>query len=233
MKKMTKKVLAVVATMAIMCMTLTGCGSKMAPADQTVSALFELAAKSNAAPMKDLLGFASEEDVRSAFFEEGANTELVDELSSQLTSAGVNLSDEELQEITDSMMAVLDKINYTTEITSESSDQVTVSLKIYGYSLDDMNQVMIDASTTMMNSITEEDQLAVAGGDTEVLTKYMQQYISDFLAGLSAMELKTEPVDVTVVCEKLAVDVSGKETVAWLPSDMNTFSSQIDAAMFQ
>ena len=233
MKKMTKKVLAVVATMAIMCMMLTGCGSKMAPADQTVSALFELAAKSNAAPMKDLLGFASEEDVRSAFFEEGANTELVDELSSQLTSAGVNLSDEELQEITDSMMAVLDKINYTTEITSESSDQVTVSLKIYGYSLDDMNQVMIDASTTMMNSITEEDQLAVAGGDTEVLTKYMQQYISDFLAGLSAMELKTEPVDVTVVCEKLAVDVSGKETVAWLPSDMNTFSSQIDAAMFQ
>lgn len=233
MKKITKKVLAVVATMAIMCMTLTGCGSKMAPADETVSALFELAAKGNAAPMKDLLGFASEEDVRSAFFEEGANTELVDELSSQLTSAGVDLSDEELQEITDSMVAVLNKINYTTEITSESSDQVTVSLKIYGYSLDDMNQVMIDASTAMMNSITEEDQLAVAGGDTEVLTKYMQQYISDFLAGLSAMELKTEPVEVTVICEKLAVDVSGKETAAWLPSDMNTFANQIDEAMFQ
>lgn len=233
MKKMTKKVLAVVASMAIMCMTLTGCGAKMAPANETVGALFELAAKSNAAPMKDLLGFASEEDVRSAFFEEGADTELVDELSSQLTSAGVNLSDEELQEITDSMTAVLDKINYTTEITSESSDQVTVSLKIYGYSMDDMNQVMIDASTTMMNSITEEDQLAAAGGDTEVLTKYMQQYITDFLAGLSAMEPKTEPVEVTVVCEKLAVDVSGKETAAWLPSDMNTFSSQIDTAMFQ
>ena len=183
--------------------------------------------------MKDLLGFASEEDVYSAFFEEGAETELVDELSSQLTSAGVNLTEEELQKITDSMTAVLNKINYTTEITSESSDQVTVSLKIYGYSLDDMNQVMIDASTTMMNSITEEDQLAAAGGDTEVLTKYMQQYISDFLAGLSAMELKTEPVEVTVVCEKLAVDVSGKETAAWLPSDMNTFSNQIDEAMFQ
>lgn len=233
MKKMTKKVLAVVASMAIMCMTLTGCGSKMAPANETVGALFELAAKSNPAPMKDLLGFASEEDVYSAFFEEGAETELVDELSSQLTSAGVNLTEEELQEITDSMTAVLNKINYTTEITSESSDQVTVSLKIYGYSLDDMNQVMIDASTTMVNSITEEDQLAAAGGDTEVLTKYMQQYISDFLAGLSAMELKTEPVEVTVVCEKLAVDVSGKETAAWLPSDMNTFSNQIDEAMFQ
>lgn len=233
MKKMKKRVLAVVATMAIMCMTLTGCGSKMAPADETVSALFELAAKSNAAPMKDLLGFASEEDVRSAFFEEGADMELVDELSSELASAGVDLSDEEVQEITDSMMAVLDKINYTTEITSESSDQTVVTLKVYGYSMDDMTQVMVDASNKMMESVTEEDQMAIMGGDTEVLTKYMQQYLNDFLAGLSAMELNTEPVEVTVNCEKLAVDVSGKETAAWLPSDMNGFSNDIEAAMFQ
>lgn len=58
MKKL-KKLLAVVATMAVVCMTLTGCGEKLPPADQTISSLFELAAKNNAAPMKDLLGFAS------------------------------------------------------------------------------------------------------------------------------------------------------------------------------
>ncbi|MBD5547870.1 MAG: hypothetical protein HDQ97_10795 [Lachnospiraceae bacterium] len=233
MKKMKKRVLAVIAIMAIMCMTLTGCGTKMAPADETVSALFELTAKSNAAPMKDLLGFASEEDVRSTFFEEGADMELVDELSSELSNAGVDLSDEEVQEITDSIVAVLDKVNYTTEITSESSDKTVVTLKVYGYSMSDMNQAMMDAQAKMLDSLTEDDQIAIMGGDMEVMSKYMQQYLNDFLTELSDMELSTEPVEITVNCERLAVDVNGKETVAWLPNDMDGFSNDIAAAMFQ
>ena len=74
MNKFKTKALAIIAAMATLCMTLTGCGEKLAPADQTIGALFELAAKDNPAKMKDLLGFASEDDVRSAFFEEGADT---------------------------------------------------------------------------------------------------------------------------------------------------------------
>lgn len=233
MKKIKKRVFAVIAIMTIMCMALTGCGSKIAPADETVSALFELAAKSNAAPMKDLLGFASEEDVRNTFFEEGADMELVEKLSSEFTSAGVNLSDEEIQEITDSMMTVLNKINYTAEIISESSDETVVTLKIYGYSKDNLNQTVSDAQTKMFESITEEDQMTIMGGDEEVLKKYILQYINDFVAGISAAELNSKPVEVTVSCKKLAVDVSGKETIAWLPSDMNSFSKEVEAAMFQ
>lgn len=233
MKSMKKKVLAVIATVAVLCMTLTGCGEKMIPADQTIGALFELAAKSNAAPMQELLGFESEADVRSAFFEEGADMELVDELKNELTSVGVDLTDEEVQEITDSMMAVLNKITYTAEITSEDKDTTVVTLKINGFSYDEMNQIMLDAANNMMESITEEDQLAIAGGDTDLLTSYMKQYIDDFMNGLAAMEPNSEAVEVTVSCEKLSVDVSGKEKVAWLPSDMDSFSNDIEAAMFQ
>lgn len=233
MKKAKKRVFAVITILAIMCMTLTGCGSKIAPADETVIALFELAAKNNATPMKDLLGFASEEDVRSTFFEEGADIELADKLSSELTSADIDLSDEEIKKITDSMTAVLNKINYTAEITSESRDETVVTLKIYGYSTNDLNQIMNDAKAKMAESITEEDQIAIVGGDEEVLTKYIQQYISDFLTGISAVELNAEPVEVTVSCKKFAVDVNGKETIAWLPSDMNSFSKKIETAMFQ
>ena len=233
MKKMKNRVLAVIAIMAIMCMTLTGCGSKIAPADETVNALFELAAKSNASPMKDLLGFASEEDVRSTFFEEDADMELVEKLSNEFTSAGIDLSDEEIQKITDSMMAVIDKINCTAEITSESNDETVVTLTIYGYSKDNMSQIVSDAQTKMFESITEEDQMSIAGGDKEVLVKYVSQYINDFIAGISAMELNSEPVVVTVNCKKLAVDVNGKETVAWLPSNMNSFSYDIVDAIYQ
>ncbi len=233
MKKMKTKVLAVIATMAVLCMTLTGCGEKLVPADQTVGALFELAAKDDASKMKDLLGFASEEDVRSAFFEEGADTAMVDEIKSELTSAGIEMTDEEIQKLSDSMTTMLNKITYTAEITSEEKDSVVVTLKVTGFSTDAMTTIMTDAANTMTEKLTasEEDQLAIANGDMDVFNKYMQDYINDFMTGLAGMELDPEPVEITVTCEKLSVEVSGKSKVAWLPTDMDGFGSDIEAAM--
>lgn len=233
MRGMKKKLLAVIAAMTMLCMTLTGCGEQLAPADQTVGALFELAAKSNAAPMQDLLGFASEDDVRSAFFEEGADTELVDDLRAELTAAGIEMSDEDVQEFTDSMMAMLAKITYTAEIASEDKETTVVTLKVNGYSADAMTDIMMNAADNMVASLTEEDQLAIANGDTEVFNAYMQQYLKDFMDGLLALEPNADPVEISVTCEKLIVEVSGKEKIAWLPSDMDGFSNDIEAAMFQ
>ena len=232
MKKL-KKLLAVVATMAVVCMTLTGCGEKLPPADQTISSLFELAAKNNAAPMKDLLGFASEEEVRSAFFEEGADVELVDELKNELERAGVELSEEDVQDLTDSLEAMLNKITYTAEITSQDKDTTVVTLKVNGFSYNEMTNVIMDAANTMMESITEEDQIAIQNGDMEVFNNYMQQYVKDFVAGLAALEPTADPVEFTVNCEKLSVEVNGKDKVAWLPSDMDGFSVDVENAMFQ
>ena len=232
MKKL-KKLLAVVVTMAVVCMTLTGCGEKLPPADQTISSLFELAAKNNAAPMKDLLGFASEEEVRSAFFEEGADVELVDELKSELESAGVELSEEDVQDLTDSLETMLNKITYTAEITSQEKDTTVVTLKVNGFSYEEMTNIIMDAANTMMESITEEDQIAIQNGDMEVFNNYMQQYVKDFVAGLAALEPTADPVEFTVNCEKLSVEVNGKDKVAWLPSDMDGFSVDVENAMFQ
>lgn len=232
MKKL-KKLLAVVATMAVVCMTLTGCGEKLPPADQTISSLFELAAKNNAAPMKDLLGFASEEEVRSAFFEEGADVELVDELKSELESAGVELSEEDVQDLTDSLETMLNKITYTAEITSQEKDTTVVTLKVNGFSYEEMTNIIMDAANIMMESITEEDQIAIQNGDMEVFNNYMQQYVKDFVAGLAALEPTADPVEFTVNCEKLSVEVNGKDKVAWLPSDMDGFSVDVENAMFQ
>ena len=80
MKRTKRTLVAIVAMMAIVCMSLVGCGPKAAPADQSISALFELYAKNNAAPMQELLGFESEEAVNAAFFEEDAEVDLVAEM---------------------------------------------------------------------------------------------------------------------------------------------------------
>ncbi|MCM1127299.1 MAG: hypothetical protein NC429_12605 [Lachnospiraceae bacterium] len=232
MKRVTKKLLAVAAVMAVLCMTLTGCGSKMAPADETVGALFELAAKDNTAPMKQLLGFDSDEAVRSAFFEEGSDVELAEEMKGILTDAGVEMTDEDIQELSDSMASMLNKITYTAEITSSDKDTTVVTLKVNGYQASDLETVMMDAMTSMQESLTEEDSLAIVNGDTELFTAYMKSFLNDFLNGLNELEVSSEPVEMTVNCEKLAVEVNDKAVVAWLPSDMTDFSEDVENAIF-
>ena len=234
MRRLRKKILTAIAALSVACMALAGCGSaELAPANQTVGAIFELTAKSNMTPMKDLLGFASEEEVRSAFFEEGADVELVDELKSELESAGVELSEEDVQDLTDSLGTMLNKITYTAEITSQEKDTTVVTLKVNGFSYEEMTNIIMDAANTMMESITEEDQIAIQNGDMEVFNNYMQQYVKDFVAGLAALEPTAAPVEFTVNCEKLSVEVNGKDKVAWLPSDMDGFSVDVENAMFQ
>lgn len=239
--KMKKKLLALIATLAVLCMSLTGCGQKLEPADQTVGALYELAAKDNAAPMMELLGYTSEEDVYNAFFEDGAavteDTEVIDELKAEFESMGVEISEEDLQEFSDAMTALVDKLTYTTEIKSEEKDTVVVTVKVNGFSEADLEQIMYDAADVMAENLTEnltdEDALAIMAGDMSVITSYMQQYLKDCIAGISAMEPTAESYEFDVTCEKLSVEVGDKEKIAWLPSDMAQFEEDVEASIYQ
>lgn len=238
--KTSKKLLAIVAAALVFCMSLAGCGQKLEPADQTIGALFELAAKGETDPMMNLLGFSSSDEVFEAFFEEGAavaeDTALIDELKNEFSSVGVELTDEELQEFSDAMNAVIDKVTYTTEITSETKDATVVTVKVKGLSEAELEQIMLDAANTMSVSLsenlTEEEAAAIMEGDMSVVTSYMQQYLKDVVAGISVLEPSVDS-EFTVNCEKLAVEAGGKQKVAWLPADMNQFANQVEAAIYQ
>ena len=144
MRKTGMKLVAVVTAMVMMCMAFTGCGQKLAPADQTVSALLDLAIDGKTEPMMTLLGFESEEDVYNAFFENGAavaqDTEIVDELKDEFESMGLEITEEELQGFSDAMTALIEKVTYTAEITSEDKDVVVVTVKVNGISEDELEQ---------------------------------------------------------------------------------------------
>ena len=202
-------------------------------ADKTVAALFEVYVKNNAGPIQELLGFASEEDVYQAFHEKGADMELASQLSMELVDAGITLSDDEMEELVDSYVKFLSKAECTAEIESESDNGVFVALEVYGFSFDEMTQAMLDASDRMVNSVTYKDQLALAAGEMEVLSAYMQQYLKDLFDELSEIEINTEPVEVIVYCEKVPINVSGTERIVYLPSDMDRFSYDIENAVFQ
>ena len=234
MRRLRKKILTAIAALSVACMALAGCGSaELAPANQTVGAIFELTAKSNMTPMKDLLGFASEDDVRSTFLAEGSDSDdLVSQFQAQFTAEGVTMSDESVKEFADVLEEILARLTYTTEIVSEDKETVVVSLKVNSYSAADMEQVTLDALTAMQERLTEEDQMAIMNGDNDILTSYMEGYFSDLVSGLSAMEISSEPVAIEVSCEKMLVDVSGKEKTAWMPSDLGGFYEDIEASIF-
>lgn len=241
MKKTGMKLVAVITAMVMACMTFVGCGQKLAPADETTKALLDLAINGTTEPMMTLLGFETEEDVYNAFFEDGAavaqDTEIVDELKDEFESMGLEITQEELQEFSDAMTDLVKKVTYTAEITSEDSDVVVVTVKVNGISEDELDDIMMDAANVMSDSLTadltEEDALAIMDGDMSVVTPYMQQYLKDIIAGISTMEPVAEPYEFEVNCEKLSVEVGDKEKVAWLPSDMNDFEEEVEAAIYQ
>jgi len=223
----------IAAIIALVCMVLSGYEEKSAPADQSVNALFELYAKDNAMPMQELLGFESAEAVNEAFFEEYSDIDFLAEMTDIIEDADVDMTEEEIQSLTDSLMGMLNKASAIAEITSEDGDYTTVTLQVYGFSAEEMATVITDCATVMAESITEEDAIAIVEGDVEVYNKYMKQYITDFVNGMSAMDPLADPVEIVVECEKILIEVNGKEQVEWMPVDMDGFCADVDAAMFQ
>ena len=70
--------------------------------------------------MKDLLGFASEDDVRRPHSLQKAPTldDLVSQFQAQFTAEGVTMSDESVKEFADVLEEILARLTYTTEIIS-------------------------------------------------------------------------------------------------------------------
>ena len=171
----TKLAVLLAAVMMICSVALTGCQSKLVPADQVVGALYELSVKENATPMKDLLGFASEEDVKTALMDDSAETDLVSMFKSEFEAAGIEFSDEEVEEMSNALQGLIDKLDYSTEITDQSKDETTVLLKVKSYSMTDMQNIMVDVMTDMQNNIDEDTAAAIMAGDEDALQKLMQE----------------------------------------------------------
>ena len=226
MRNMKRNFAVLAATvMAVCSIALTGCQQKLEPADQVVGALYELSVKENATPMKDLLGFASEEDVKTALMDDSAETDLVSMFKSEFEAAGIEFSDEEVEEMSNALQGLIDKLDYSTEITDQSKDETTVLLKVKSYSMTDMQNIMVDVMTDMQNNIDEDTAAAIMAGDEDAVKQYMTK--------IGEMEPSEEMTELTIKCQRVKVDVSGKEKIAWMPQDLSKFSDEVNNATFK
>ena len=223
MRNMKRNFAVLAATvMAVCSIALTGCQQKLEPADQVVGALYELSVKENATPMKDLLGFASEEDVKTALMDDSAETDLVSMFKSEFEAAGIEFSDEEVEEMSNALQGLIDKLDYSVEITDQSKDETTVLLKVKSYSMDDMQ-----------NNIDEDTAAAIMAGDEDALQKLMQDAVKQYMTKIGEMEPSEEMTELTIKCQRVKVDVSGKEKIAWMPQDLSKFSDEVNNATFK
>ena len=223
MRNMKRNFAVLAATvMAVCSIALTGCQQKLEPADQVVGALYELSVKENATPMKDLLGFASDEDVKTALMDDSAETDLVSMFKS-----------EEVAEMSNALQGLIDKLDYSAEITDQSKDETTVLLKVKSYSMTDMQNIMVDVMTDMQNNIDEDTAAAIMAGDEDALQKLMQDAVKQYMTKIGEMEPSEEMTELTIKCQRVKVDVSGKEKIAWMPQDLSKFSDEVNNATFK
>ena len=99
--------------------------------------------------------------------------------------------------------------------------------------MQEIQDVMVSTQESEMAKLTEEQQMAIAGGDTDALREFVVNFMTEYMKNVAALEPAAETTDITVECEKLKLDVSGKEKVAWLPSDVNKFAQEVENAVFR
>lgn len=234
MKKWNKKAAAVLLAVLTFCtIVLSGCSKEEpAPADQVVGAMYDLCLKDDPKPMMDLLGFASEDDVRTSLMED-SDTTLADVFEEEFASAGIEFTDEELQEMSDTIMKLVQKLTYTAAISEQSKDETTVVLTVKSFSNADIQQTMTDLQTEYLENMDEETQAALMSGDEDAIMEFTRQIMKDYVSRLGELEPNGGESEITVKCEKMKVDVSGKEKVSWMPVDMDKFTEDVDNSTFK
>lgn len=231
MKPMKRKAIAMAAGLFAVCtVALTGCQPKLEPADQVVSALYDLTAKDDAAPITALLGFESEEKARESLMEDSSVT-MLDMFMQEL--GGIEFDEAEVQEMSDTLDALAGKLTCTAEITDQSSKETTVVLKVKSYSNADMETIMEEVQNDMINNVDEETAMALYNGDEEVTNQLMRDVIKECMNRFGALEPSAEETEITVKCEKMRVDVNGKEKISWMPSDIDKFSRDVENSTFK
>ena len=143
----------------ILAMTvLAGCSRKPEAApDQVAEALFELLFKDDTAPMQEILGGASEEDVRRDFFGGDGGASVARQIQSEMGALGPVLTEEEARNLYDGIREVLGRLDFSASLVSEEDGRAVVSAQIGYYGMDAVTDVLTEAVGEALNEYGQEN----------------------------------------------------------------------------
>ncbi|PRR84059.1 DUF5105 domain-containing protein [Clostridium vincentii] len=215
--KKSKKLMAVLMTAILgSALLLTGCGGKIATADVTAKAFYNLY----------ILGDSTE--IEKIALTNDESNQILDKLKSTsqdatknlITSGGLQISDEQLDSIYNAEMEALKKLTVTTEIVSAEKDNATIKLTTTYIDLLTIDTKAAEEAANEANAMSLTDQ-------TELNNKIVELYVNNLIEGFKAAQPSIETKEATFECQKQVYIVDGKNKDVWFPVDMETFGGNI------
>lgn len=197
---------------------LTSCGSKQEiSATDTTKALFDLIFLADKTEAISKLGMSEEEC-----------SEMIDIFKQQqitmfqqiFTSSSLDISDKKIEGLYTALVEAFNKVNYIIEeFENPDGKTKTISFKTTYINFEELTNTILQQFMTEAENITDETQLGevFANSFIEVLKNY------------TPAEEATITAEVEFSIQKL--QVNGKETDVWLPSDQLNFINELGLAI--
>lgn len=222
--KRIQRIPALLLAMAMLCsLTLTGCKKEEPPvaADKVAVAIFDLILKDDASSSIELFGYADEAEARKDMgLEDGLFDVMADEVVSQFSGMGLNVSDEDAQAFVDAFTTMFKNVEMTA-VVKESDEKAGTAVVTCSISTFDAN-AMADATAAAMTELMSDP--AIVQGDMDAAGSVI---INAMSKAISELTPTGDKADFDVDFELETVEINGKERKAWLPADEEEFGMLI------
>ena len=219
--KQTRRIPALLLAMVMLCsLALTGC-KKEAPvaADKVAEAIFEMILKDDPSKAVELFGYADESEARADMGLDGSvYEELAGEMTKQFSDAGVNITEEEMQDFIDAFMKMFSEVQFTAKV-KESDDKAgtaVVTCTVNTFDPEALTQAMTEAMNEVDPNLLVEDMDAAFG-----------QILSVMAGVIGEIKPTDKTADFDVDFELTDMDISGKSKKVWVPKDAAEFGNLI------
>lgn len=222
MKKTRRIPALLLAMLMLFSVMLTSCGKKeeIAAPDEVAVALYEMILKDDASAFVELFGYADEASARKDMGLEGSiYDELATELTSQFSSAGMTVSNEEMQDFVEAFMKMFNEVKFTavTKESDEKAGSAVVTCTVSTFDPEALTQAMTEAMNNVDPSIMESGDMDAAFG---TILKAIAGVISD-------IKPTDNTADFDVDFELTEMEVNGKNKKVWVPKDAAEFGNLI------
>lgn len=209
---------------------LSGCSKEPpTPPDQVAVAFYDLVIRQEAAKLKDILGYESEDALWDEFTggQDNYKNEMIGSVKAQFSQLGLELTDEDTSKLFDGIMTALGKLEFTAEVTEMDEKEKTalVTAHIGYFDSSALQEMTTNAATAALEEMGDS-----AMQSEEDMAKFLTAYLGKFCDGLSALEPADGQKDLQVAFELTKVDVSGKTKEVWMPVDAEKFGSDLSSA---
>ena len=219
--KQTRRIPALLLAMVMLCsLALTGC-KKEAPvaADKVAEAIFEMILKDDPSKAVELFGYADESEARADMGLDGSvYEELAGEMTKQFSDAGVNITEEEMQDFIDAFMKMFSVVQFTAKVkdSDDKAGTAVVTCTVNTFDPEALTQAMTEAMNEVDPNLLVEDMDAAFG-----------QILSVMAGVIGEIKPTDKTADFDVDFELTDMDISGKTKKVWVPKDAAEFGNLI------